>query len=256
MTDSNARRMCDFMARYAVWLFGSGSTCIRLEKNLHRIAAAAGVEVEVTILPRHIHLTVREPDNGDTVTTIASIRTLPVNYDLISRLSKLSWDIADGSLPCDKAGAELDDIISNPHGDIPGLPLLAGAANASFCRLFGGDAVAMAVVFVATLAGFILKQMMAGRHSDPRVIVIVCSFVSAVLAAADGLFGLGSTPAVAIGSSVLYLVPGIPFINSFSDMIDGHYICALGRMMQAIVITCCLSAGLCCGMLLMNVDMF
>lgn len=134
--------------------------------------------------------------------------------------------------------------------------MLVGAANASFCRLFGGDAVAMAVVFVATLAGFVLKQMMAERHADARITVVVCSFVSAVLAAADGLFGLGSTPAIAIGASVLYLVPGIPFINSFSDMIDGHYICAFGRMMQAIVITCCLSVGLCCGMLLMNVGMF
>ncbi len=248
--------MCDFMARYAVWLFGSGSTCIRLEKNLQRIAAAAGVEVEITVLPRHIHLTVREPADGDTVTTIASIRPLPVSYDLITRLSRLSWDIADGSLPCDRADTELDNIISSARSDIPGLPLLVGAANASFCRLFGGDAVAMGVVFVATVAGFILKQMLAERHTDPRIIVIACSFVSAVLAAADGLFGLGATPAVAIGSSVLYLVPGIPFINSFSDMIDGHYICAFGRMMQAVVITCCLSAGLCSGMFLMNIGMF
>lgn len=248
--------MCDFMAQYAVWLFGSGSTCIRLEKNLRRIAAAAGVEVEITILPRHIHLTVFEPATGDTTTRIASIRALPISYDIITRLSKLSWDIADGTIDCTEAHNRFLGIISGADTDNPMLPLLVGLANASFCRLFGGDLVAMAIVFVATVAGFMLKQMLAERHTDPRITVIACSFLSAVLAAADGLFGLGSTPGIAIGASVLYLVPGIPFINSFSDMIDGHYICAFGRLMQAIVTTCCLSIGLCCGMLLMHVGMF
>lgn len=220
------------------------------------MAEAAGVEAEVTILPRHIHLAVREPVTGDVVTTISSIKALPVSYDTITRLSRLSWDVADGVISVDAAHGELDRIIDAPCPELSWLPVLVGIANASFCRLFGGDMVAMAVVFVATAAGFVLKQMLAERHVDIRVIVLLCSFVSAVLAAADGLFGLGSTPAVDIGSSVLYLVPGIPFINSFSDLIDGHYICAFSRMMQAVVLTSCLSIGLCCGMFLMNVGMF
>ena len=36
------------------------------------------------------------------------------------------------------------------------------------------------------------------------------------------LFHIGSTPDVAIATSVLYLVPGIVFLNAFNDMIDGH----------------------------------
>ena len=36
---------------------------------------------------------------------------------------------------------------------------------------------------------------------------------------------LGSTPDIAIATSILYLVPGIPFLNGFSDMIAGHYTC-------------------------------
>ena len=70
------------------------------------------------------------------------------------------------------------------------------------------------------------------------------------------LFGLGSTPGIAIGSSVLYLVPGIPFLNSFSDLLNHHYICAFSRFMDAVVLTCCLSLGLCAGMAMMQVGMF
>ena len=61
---------------------------------------------------------------------------------------------------------------------------------------------------------------------------------------------------MALGTSILYLVPGIPFLNSFSDMICRHYVCALGRFMDAVILTCCLSAGLCAGMALMDAGMF
>lgn len=134
--------------------------------------------------------------------------------------------------------------------------VLAAFANASFCRLFGGDFMAMLVVWIATLAGYFLKILLLGRGVDVRVMAIVCAFVSAVLGTTDQLFGLGSTPDIALGTSVLYLVPGIPFINSFSDLLYRHYLCCFSRFMDAVVLTCCLSLGLCAAMLLMNVGMF
>ena len=114
----------------------------------------------------------------------------------------------------------------------------------------------MAVVLAATMAGYYIKQLMLGRHIDLRLTVIVCAFVSSVISAADSLFSLGTTPAIALGTSVLYLVPGIPFLNSFSDLLYRHYICAFSRFVDAVVLTCCLSAGLCAGMAAMNSGMF
>ena len=114
----------------------------------------------------------------------------------------------------------------------------------------------MAIVFAATFSGFMLKQMLARRNVDVRLIVVLCAFVSGVLGATGLLFSLGSTPRIALATSVLYLVPGIPFINSFSDMLYRHYICAFSRMVDAVVLTCCLSIGLCAAMLMMNTGMF
>ncbi len=251
-----AKEVCAFLAEYSGWLFSSGATCIRLEKNVKRIAASLGMTVEMSVLPRHLHITVMDRCGRQCFTSVAPILERPVSFAINTRLSTLSWDMADGEVDFREAQKRFCRIIDTPLSSGWAVLMLVAIANASFCRLFGGDMMAMAVVFIATAAGFALKQTLTEKHVDSRLVVIACSFVSAVLAAADGLFSLGRTPEIAIGTSVLYLVPGIPYINSFCDMLDRHYICAFGRAMNAVVITCCLSIGLCAGMLLMNVGMF
>lgn len=250
------RQVCLFLADYAAWLLGCGATCIRLEKNVNRIAKAFDKQIDMCIMPRHINITVSSPDRHISFTAVSSIKCGIISFDINTRLSRLSWEIADRKLDFETADSRFKKIISTPPANKWMVLLLASAANASFCRLFGGDIKAMAIVFIATLAGFYLKQVMLGSHINIRATFIVCAFVSSVLGATDGLFGIGSTPEIAIGTSVLYLVPGIPFLNSFSDMLDGHYVCSFSRFMDAVLLTACLSIGLCGGMVMMNVGMF
>ena len=250
----SVRGAADFLTVYADWLFSSGATCIRLEKNTRRMAVSLGVEMEMCILPRHIQITVTR--GNEVFTSVVAINERPVNYDINTRLSRLSWDMADGRTGFDDAQKAFSEIIEARHATGCYSTLLASLANSAFCRLFGGDAVAMGVVFVATFAGLSVKHLLSVHRFDARLTVAICAFISSVLAAADGLFSLGGTPQLSVGTSVLYLVPGIPFINAFCDMIDRHYICAFGRLMNAIVLMCCLSAGLCAGMLAMNIGMF
>lgn len=253
-TVPNVSQTSKFLSEYAVELFGSGCTCIRLDKNIRRIAASLGMEVEFSVLPRHLHITVSKGE--ETSTTVVGIREMPISFSKITDLSRLSWEIADGKISFHEANDLLPRIIKCSAVKQWHLVLLVALANASFCRLFNGDWFAMLTVFIATLVGFRIKQLLSSRHFDFRVIVILCAFVSAIIAASGGLTGIGETPDVAVATSVLYLVPGIPFINSFCDFIDGHYLCAFGRLMQAVIILCCLSIGLYAGMLLMHLGMF
>ena len=181
---------------------------------------------------------------------------MPISFDINTRLSRLSWSMADDHLTLKAAKKKFEEIIRTPTADRRLVLILASCANAAFCRLFTGDWAAVGVVFLSTLVGFYLKQVLTKRKVDVRLVFIICAFISSILASTATMFSLGNTPDIAVGTSVLYLVPGIPFLNSFSDMLNGHYICAFGRFMNAVVLTCCLSLGLCGGMLLMNLSMF
>ena len=252
----SVKDVCLFLSEYGAWLVGCGATCIRLEKNVRRIAAAYGMKVEMTIMPRHIHMNVCDDCGENMFTSIIAVPSVPISFDVNTALSRLSWNVADRKIGFGVLKRRFCNIIHSGSRDQTLMPVVVGMANAAFCRLFGGDAAAMAVVAVATIVGFYIRQICLAGKMDYRAVVLICSFVSAVLGATDGLFALGATPEVAIGTSVLYLVPGIPFLNAFSDMFYRHYICAFSRFIDALIITCCLSAGLCCGMLMMGRGMF
>ena len=244
-----------FLSDYATLLLGSGATCIRLEKNVSRMAFTWNVNVAMAIMPRHIHMSVTD-NAGGCETFISSINRSVISYEIITQLSKLSWEVRDTGVPLSVARQRFAGIKSLPNANRWWVLCAAACANASFCRLFGGDGWAMTVVLAATAAGFYLRQTLLGAKCDLRLTFFLCAIVSSILAAACSLFHLGDTPDVAMATSVLYLVPGIPFLNAFSDLIDRHYICSFSRMTDAIVLTCSLSAGLCIGMWLMNAGMF
>lgn len=201
-------------------------------------------------------MTVCPTDRSESYTYIIATHPMPISFDINTRLSRLSWRMADEGLGFSEARERFREIIKTPPANKHMVLFLASCANAAFCRLFTGDWAAVGVVFMSTLAGFYLKQVLTEHKVDVRLIFIICAFVSSVLGSTASLFSFGHTPDIAVGTSVLYLVPGIPFLNSFSDMLDGHYICAFGRFMNAVVLTCCLSLGLCGGMMMMNLSMF
>lgn len=245
-----------FLAEYASLLLGCGSTCIRIEKNTRRMAEAFGVNIDIFIMPAHVTVSVWNTDRSQTEMAQRKTASCGISFDLNTRLSQLSWKVADNSLPLHTAVERFQSIkTTKPTGKWEVL-ILASFANAAFCRLFGGDYFAMLIVFVSTLTGYRLKQIMLEDGRDARLTFLCASFFSASISAGGHIFNIGSTPELALGTSVLYLIPGVPYINSVSDMIYRHYLCAFSRFLDAAVLTACLSAGLCAGMLMLGLKWF
>lgn len=244
-----------FLSLYAAWMLGCGATCIRIEKNVRRMADAWKLSCELVILPSHIQLLASD-GAGNECHSIEPVRHTAISFNLNTCLSKLSWAVADEHLPPAEAQRRLEAIVCLPPSGRWTVWLLASLANASFCRLFGGDGIAMLLVLLATMAGYRLKQVMLEDGLDVRLVFLCAAFFSSVAGSAGYVFGWSGTPDVALGTSVLYLIPGIPYINAASDMLDGHYLCSFSRFMNALVLTACLSLGLCGGLTLMHINLF
>ena len=234
-------RVADFLAQYASVLLSAGSTTLRIDKNVRRMAAVYDVRVVMTVMPRHIEIMIAR---GGEVASRMEYWCRGVDFMVITWLSRLSWRVAEERMPIEVAERCLCAIRRRGRIGIGPLTLMVGLANASFCRLFAGDYWAMLFVFIATVGGFYVKHRMVSEGLDVRFAVVVAASLSAIISCGASLYHLGGTPETAVATSVLYLVPGIPYINAFSDFISGHYICSLSWLFSALEITTCLGAGL------------
>lgn len=240
----------DFFANYASCMLACGATCIRISKNLKRMGEAVGIKVDMTILSHHVTAVCTDPDTGLYSQHIKRIAPMGISFEINTRLSELSWKVAEHKISMEEAENLFYRIIKRqPMADMRVLGLVV-MANASFCYLFGGDIGAMFIVALATLIGYALKIFLLRRHWDHKPVWLFCSFVSALTAAGLTYIPVTTTPDWAIAASVLYLIPGIPYINSISDCLDGHYMCALGRFANAFLLTVCIALGLTAGLVL------
>lgn len=256
LTHDLLKGKCRFIANYAAALLGCGATCIRIEKNVKRIAETFGVHVDMTLLPFHVIAVVWDKDYTHSYNCQSKPIGGAIDFSRNIALSKLSWQIVEEKLDYVDAAYRFEQILSKPKLNKWLVLVLTSIANASFCRLFGGDFNAMGIVLFATLLGFLVKQIMLEDKIDVRITTVASAFVASVIGASGYLFGISGTPELALGTSVLFLVPGIPYINSGSDLFAGHYLCSMSRFIQAVILTICLSLGLCGGMLLMQMKFF
>ena len=143
-----------------------------------------------------------------------------------------------------------DEIVARPRLDPIFTLILVGLANASFCRLFGGEWCAVGIVFTATLLGFYLKQRMQAKGFNHYVIFIASAFAASMYASVAMIFD--TTSEIAIATSVLYLIPGVPLINGVIDIVEGHVLNGIARLTSALMLIVCIAVGLSCTLMIVK----
>ena len=137
---------CVFLSEYASALLGCGATCIRIEKNVQRMAETIGVDYSMTIMPATVQITVWDKDRQHSYSNIQKIRKSGTSFNINTQLSRLSWDLHDGRVGFGEAAGRMERILQTRPENRWLVLVLASVANASFCRLFGGDFISMGIV--------------------------------------------------------------------------------------------------------------
>lgn len=249
------QELLNFLLEYATSLMGVGVQTSRVVRNTTRIAESYGYDIDMTIFQKSIVMTLTDKDDKlHPKTSVDRIKPLPLNFDMISTLSALSWFAYDYSPSLSNVKEKFHEIISKPRMSRWLVLFLVACANASFCRLFSGDFQAMIVVFFATLAGFFIRQEMMNRHMNHLFVFVVSSLIASMIGGVAVRFDIGSTPEIALATSILYLIPGVPLINSVIDVIDGHVLTGFSRFINACLLIICIAIGLSITLLLLGVN--
>lgn len=241
-TKEELTKISDFTAEYTTYLLGSGVHTSRVIRNSQRIGMSQGVEIQLTSFQKSTILSVRDQTSGEVITRVVKIPALPVSFERNSDLSTLSWDALDEHLPLEEIRQRYRSLIDKPHIDPIFVLVTVGMANASFCRLFGGDWTAVSIVFTATLVGFAAKQRMQAHGVNHFLIFILSAFMASLCASSALRFDC--TAEIALATSPLFLVPGVPLINGVIDIVEGHILIGCSRLINALLLIICIAIGL------------
>lgn len=244
-SDVDIQELSAFLLDFATTLVGAGSQPSRVLRSAQRIGTSFGHDVDLVIFPKHIIMTVFSGrEDAARLTAVREIKPAPFNFDIILKLNALSWEACDRGPALEELRRRYTEAVTAPRTSRRlELPLMA-CANAAFCRLFGGDAFSMAVVFAATLIAFFLRREMLIRRIDHRMVFIVAAFAASLCAALAVRVIPTGTPEIALGTSVLFLIPGVPLINAINDVMEGHILMGVARAVSASILIVCIALGL------------
>lgn len=256
-TKPHIHEVSDLLLDFAVSLMGAGTHTSRVARNVSRIASSFGYGMDIIIFQKTVMMTITHlEDNNVRHTVVKKIKPTALNFTTVSDLSRLSWEVYDGHLTIDQIRTKFQQIITRPRLSRWVVLGLVACANAAFCRLFGGDPMAMAIVWVATLIAFYIRQEMTNRHANHLFVFFVCSFIASMIAGlAAFTWSIGTqTPQIALGTSVLFLIPGVPLINSIIDLLEGYVLAGTSRLINACMLIVAIAMGLSVTLLVLGIE--
>ncbi len=248
-----SRELSKILLEVGALLMSSGANSSRIRITIMRIADAYDFNTELLITHRALMLTVYDEEYDYFQSSLKRTSPHGANFRIVSGISRMSWRIVDENWNFEQIWDEINRLKSLPH--YPRLLILStvALAGASFCRLFGGGPVEMLIAFVATFAGLFVRQEATKKNFNGYLCIFFASFVSCLVSGVFVKFNIGTHAEHAFATSVLYLIPGIPLINSLSDLLDGNIMNGIVRLTNGLIIAFAIAFGMLCSILIYNI---
>jgi uncharacterized membrane protein YjjP (DUF1212 family) len=225
-------------------LMVSGANTNRVNLSIDRFATALHVKASSLISHKTIIMTLTDEETNSGCTRVQNIPPYLINFSIISAISKASWNATEENWSLEKISDEIETI--KKLNRYPRLVILIAVslAGAGFCNIFKGDYLNMFVAFMSTFIGLYIFQETHKLKYNLYIRIFLGSFIASVIASVGILYHIGAHPQAALATSILFLVPGVPLINSFTDLMDNNILNGMVRFTTGSMIVLAMSIGL------------
>ncbi|WP_319484701.1 threonine/serine exporter family protein [uncultured Cohaesibacter sp.] len=225
-------------------LMESGAKAEVVRNGIVMVVSGLGAEtIAVRIGYASISLTVR--GGGDnTISRLLQVGHHGVNLQLNNAARALAVRASQGGMEPETIVEEVQTLrkITPKHHWVI-VALATGLACASFGQLLGTDATAFLPIWFAGFIGQTIRHFMVLNKQNLFAMVAIVAFVSSAIGGLIAqLFG-SATPEMAMFSSVLLLVPGVPSMNAQTDIMEGSPTLGSARALTVMMILVFLTVG-------------
>lgn len=187
-------------------------------------------------------------------TRVKNIPTQAINFNIISAISKISWDTLHNKWTLNQIAEEIEIIRNKKRYSNLFVLVAVSLAGAGFCNIFKGDYLNMTIAFVSTFMGLLVFQFTHKEKFNVYMRIFVSSFVASLIAGFGVYYSIGEFPQSALATSILFLVPGVALINSFTDLLDNHIINGMVRFTTGLMTVLAIALGLFITMLIFQLN--
>jgi len=240
--DQQANDTLMILADIVETLQSSGAHNARIIRNTERIAKGLHYHMDLVLHFSGFVLTIY-PENSDNKYTLSrAIKTRGINFETVSEVSILSWDVLENNISLTEIKSILSGIKQKIIYSKLFLKILISLASVSLCFVFDGDLIEALISFIATFCGFSVLLFLRSKHYNPYFSIFLVTVVSVSIIHICGiLLNLKIIESLAV--SVLYLVPGVFLINSFIDFLENYVEAGISKMLHSSLIISALSSG-------------
>ena len=227
-------------------LMENGADTAQIVRDMKRVAAYMGIGADKF----HLHimyttLMLNISDEHHSHTSFRKCVKHAVDMRIISGVSRLTWRTMREHYTLDELAGELKKIAERPRFYNKWFTVCAaGTGCGAFCTLFGCDFNAAIYTAISAIIGKLIQMQCHDRFGiNPYVSMTFAAFSATIVAYLTHLLPT-TTPWHPLIAASLFLVPGIPLINAFSDMLNTYLISGAARILHTVIIIGAMTFGI------------
>jgi uncharacterized membrane protein YjjP (DUF1212 family) len=232
----------------------SGANTTRINLSIKRFAEGLNFKTSCFISQKSIIMTLYEEDSTLSCTRVMNIPPQTINFNIISAISKASWEASTENWTLEEISQTIETIKNKKRFSNLTVLFTVSLAGAGFCNIFKGDYFNMLVAFVSTFIGLLIFQLTHKAKFNVYIRIFLASLVASLCSAIGIVYDIGTEPQTALATSILYLVPGVALINSFTDLLDNNIINGMVRFTSGLMTVLAIALGLFITMLIFQLN--
>ena len=248
----DVRKSLDLALRIGEMLLVSGAAAADVASTMEEVTRACGlhnVAADVTF----IDLTLRHQPNIEEPVAIQVRRVTrgPVNYAQLTEVDKVVHELVAGTLTRDQARDEVARIVSTGRHRRPWAVTLGwGVMGTGVALTLGGSTVVCLLAFLAAVAIDRTRVLLPLGRIPPFYQQAAGGFVATLIAVIAAATTLEVNPSRVVTAGIVMLLAGVGITGATQDALTGFPVTATARLLDALLNTTGIIAGVGAGLTL------
>ena len=243
-THLEMEQVLNYLTKLAQALLANGSTLEHVEYAIEKNAEAYQLtELSTVMTHQYVSICFRGTD-GNTYTKQLGIFGITINLENLRVLNNIMHQVANHPIPTEQLQNVLDQVENTRKYSLITTVLCQVLAITSVCYILGGKPRDMIATALVSFCLFWINRALSKLRTDKIINNIVSMFLGTVLA-----FLLVKVGLISIS---LLMIPGIPLVNAFRNLICGHEFNGILQLLNVFLESASLAAGMYFAVILMG----